>query len=190
MVRTYPKPVIAERYSQALGDADPIDLQRKAPKRVRKLLKGLSEKQLAKRPAEGKWSIKEVLAHLADGEMVMGTRLRYIAAMDRPTIVGYDQDAFIANLCYDALDAAELFDAFATLRAMNIALFRRLPDEAFARVGMHSERGEESLSTMLHLYAGHDRVHEEQIEKIREVVASKKEKRAARKDSKRKGKRK
>jgi DinB superfamily len=204
MVRTFPQPVVAERYAQALAGADPIESQRKAPKRVRKLIKGLSEKDLARRPAEGKWSIKEVLAHLADGELVMGSRLRYIAAMERPTIVGYDQDAFVANLRYDSLGTEELLAAFAALRAMNVALFDRLPDEAFARVGLHSERGEESLSTMLHSYAGHDRIHEQQIEQIRGLVMrkkgkresmdareepkSKKDKRASRKHGKRKKK--
>jgi uncharacterized damage-inducible protein DinB len=186
MVRTLPPPMVAARYSQALAGADPIESQRKAPKRVRKLIKGLSNKQLAKRPAEGRWSIKQVLAHLADGEFVIGTRLRYVAAMDRPTIIGYDQDAFMANLRYDELEADELLDAFATLRAINVALVERLPDEAFARTGMHNERGEESLSTMVHMYAGHDRIHEQQIARIRDAVTAKKHKHASRKGGKHK----
>jgi len=188
MVRTMPQPMVAERYSQALAGADPIESQRKAPKRLRKLIKGLSHKQLAKRPGDGKWSIKEVLAHLADGEFVIGTRLRFVAAMDRPTIIGYDQDAFMANLRYDDLEVYDLLAAFTTLRAINVALVERLPDEAFARTGMHNERGEESLSTMVHMYAGHDRIHEEQIARIREVVTAKKDKHASRKGGKHKKK--
>jgi hypothetical protein len=180
--------MIPESYAQALGGADPIESQRKAPKRVRKLIKGLSKKQLAKRPGDGKWSIKEVLAHLADGEFVVGTRLRYVAAMDRPVIVGYDQDAFISNLRYDELDADELLDAFANLRAINVALVERLPDEAFARIGLHSERGEESLSTMLHRNAGHDRIHEEQIARTREAVTAKHDKHGKHKGGKHKRK--
>ena len=49
--------------------------------------------KLAKPPGDGKWSIKQVLAHLADGEFVIGTRLRYVAAMDRPAIVGGSERA-------------------------------------------------------------------------------------------------
>lgn len=172
MARVYPQPAIPERYALALGVCDPIESQRKAPKRMRKLVKGLSNKQLARRPLEGKWSIKEVLAHLADGEVVLGARVRFIAAMDRPQIVGYDQDAFVRNLRYDELDAEQLLDAFAAMRALNVALLERLPDEAFARAGLHSERGEESLSTMVHMYAGHDRIHEQQIAQLRDSLVA------------------
>ena len=175
MARVYPQPAIPERYALALGGSDPIESQRKAPKRMRKLVKGLSRKQLARRPIEGKWSIKEVLAHLADGEVVLGARVRFIAAMDRPQIVGYDQDAFVRNLRYDELDAEQLLDAFAAMRALNVALLERLPDEAFARSGVHSERGEESLSTMVHMYAGHDRIHEQQIEQLRGLLVGRRE---------------
>jgi hypothetical protein len=191
MPRVLPPPAVAERYLQALGGADPIESQRKAPKRLRKLVKGLSAKQLARRPEEGKWSIKEVLAHLADGEVVLGSRLRYVAAMERPALVGYDQDLFVRNLRYDDVDADALIDAFAAVRALNVALLDRLPDEVFTRVGMHAERGEESLSTMVHMYAGHDRIHEQQIERLRDaLVAAKKSAKEARRREARESKQK
>lgn len=173
MTREYPAPAIPERYAQALGGHDPIESMRKAPKRLKKLLKGLSKKQLRRAPEPGKWSVHQVVAHLCDGEMVLGTRMRFVAAMERPPIHGYDQDAFVANLRYDEAATDELLEGFAALRALNVALLERLPDEAFARVGLHSERGEESLSTMLHMYAGHDRVHEQQIEAFGARLAGK-----------------
>jgi hypothetical protein len=110
--------------------------------------------------------VKEVLAHLADSEMVFGTRLRFVVAMERPVITAYDQDAFVAQLNYAEVSSADLWDSFAALRAMNVALFERLPDTAFARVGLHSERGEEALVSMLFQMAGHDRLHEAQIERM------------------------
>ena len=58
-------PVIPERYRAALGDDDPFLAMFEAPQALRKLLKGLTEKQLSRRPAPGKWSIKEIVAHLA-----------------------------------------------------------------------------------------------------------------------------
>ena len=179
MAREYPAHNVAEHYLQALGSHDPIDSLRKAPKRLRKLIGKLSKKQLARRPAEGKWSIKDVLAHLADGEMVLGTRMRFVAAMDRPAIVGYDQDAFVANLAYDDTSADELWRNFAQLRAMNVALLERLPERAFARVGLHSERGEESLVSMVFMYAGHDRLHEAQIVRLVEGLRTAKSARDA-----------
>lgn len=162
-----PGPVILERYAEALGSSEPIESLRKAPKRLKKLLKGLSEKQLARRPAPGKWSIKEVLAHLADGEVMLGSRFRLVAAMDRPPLVGYDQDAFVERLALERAKGEDLLEDFAAVRGANVRLLKRLPDEAFARVGLHSERGEESLHGMLIMYAGHDLVHEAQVEGLR-----------------------
>ncbi len=160
-------PVIPERYRAALGDDDPFLAMFEAPQALRKLLKGLTEKQLSRRPAPGKWSIKEIVAHLADGEVILGSRYRLVAAHDRPAIAAYDQDLFVERLGADAASAEELVADFEMARAVNLGLLVRLPDEAFARVGIHSERGEESLGTMVALYAGHDRIHLDQIETIR-----------------------
>jgi len=158
-----PGPVVPQRYLDAIGNRDPIESAAKAPKRLRHLVEGLSQKEIDWRPGEGKWSIRQILAHLADGEVMIGSRLRLVAAMDRPTIVGYDQDAFVANLCVDELSAEQWLDAFRSMRALNVALLSRLPKEAFSRIGLHTERGEESLSQMVFMYAGHDLIHERQI---------------------------
>jgi hypothetical protein len=161
---------VPERYVRALDGDDPIESQRKAPKRIAKLLKGLSEKQLARRPAPDKWSIKEVVAHLADGEIVLGSRVRFVAAQDRPLLPGYDQDRFVAGLGVERVSTEDLLEAFAAARALNVALLRRLPKEAFQRIGLHAERGEESIATMVAMYAGHDRIHEQQIAAAREAL--------------------
>ncbi len=163
MIQAQPGPVVPQRYLDAIAGRDPIEMSSKAPKRLRHLIDGLSTKELEWRPAPGKWSIKEILAHLADGEVMIGSRLRLVAAMERPTIIGYNQDEFIANLCVDQLSAEEWLDAFRSMRALNVALLSRLPKKSFSRIGMHSERGEESLGHMVFLYAGHDVVHERQI---------------------------
>jgi hypothetical protein len=181
-----PGPVLPDRYTKALAGADPIASQKRAPKRLARLVEGLSEKELAVRPAPGKWSIREILAHLADGEVVLGARCRMVAAMDRPPIAGYDQDAFVDRLVVDRRKAKELLGAFAAVRAANVALLEKLPAEAFDRVGIHSERGKESLAKMVAMYAGHDLVHEEQIETIRLALfpAGKKRHKGAKKQEK------
>jgi hypothetical protein len=177
--------VVPTRYIEALEGADPIESLRKAPKRFKKLLKGLSEKQLAKRPAEGQWSIKEVIAHLADGEVISGSRMRFVAAQPKPVLIGYDQDLFVANLGVERVKTKDLLEAFEAARALNVALLARLPEGALTRVGMHSERGEESLEMMVSMYAGHDLVHERQILASREAIqaakSEKKEKKRAQK---------
>jgi hypothetical protein len=179
MIQIQPGPVVPQRYLDAVAGRDPLELSSKAHKRLRHLIQGLSTKELEWQPAPGKWSIRQVLAHLADGEVVNGARLRFVAAMDRPPITGYDQDAFVANLCVDALSAEEWLDAFRSMRALNLALLSRLPKEAFAKVGVHSERGEESLGHMVFLYAGHDIVHERQIAELVQAYASERKSRHA-----------
>ena len=155
-----------------------------APQRLRKLLKGLTEKQLSRRPAPGKWSIKEIVAHLADGEVILGSRYRFIAAHDKPAIAGYDQDLFVEKLGVGNATTEELLDDFEMARMVNIGLLARLPDEAFDRVGIHSERGEESIGTIVTLYAGHDRVHLAQVETIRTGLFPPKKKGAKKKAAK------
>jgi len=160
-------PVIPDRYREAIGKDDPFLALVEAPQRLRKILKGLSEKELSRRPAPGKWSIKEIVAHLADGEVILGSRYRLIAAHDKPAIPGYDQDLFVERLGVGNTTTEELLDDFEMARMLNTDLLARLPDEALDRVGIHSERGEESIWTIMTLYAGHDRVHLAQVETIR-----------------------
>lgn len=162
-----PGPVVPDRYLEALGGDDAVSAMAEAPDRLRRLVRGLTEKQLATRPAPGKWSIREIVAHLADGEVVLGSRYRFIAAMDRPPLPGYDQDAFVANLGIARTATADLLDDFAMARALNIGLLERVGEAAWERVGLHAERGEESLGSLVTMYAGHDRIHLSQIETIR-----------------------
>ena len=175
-----PGPVIPEKYAKALGEDDPVEVMADTPGRLRRLVRGLTEKQLAKRPAPGKWSIREIVAHLADGEVILGSRYRLIGAHDRPPIAGYDQDAFVEKLGVASAATADLIDDFAMARAVNLGLLERLPGAAWDRVGLHAERGEESIRKMVRMYAGHDRHHLLQIETIRTGLFPKAGKRAAR----------
>ncbi|HQQ76503.1 MAG TPA: DinB family protein [Thermoanaerobaculia bacterium] len=189
-----PGPVVPDRYLEALGGDDPVAAMAEAPDLLRRLVRGLTEKQLATRPAPGKWSIKEIVAHLADNEVVLGGRYRFIAAMDRPPLPGFDQDAFVANLGVGKAATGDLLDDFAMARAVNIGLLERVGESAWNRVGIHAERGEESLGRLVTMYAGHDRIHLAQVETIRTGLFPKagrgaKRKAAAKKASPKKAKR-
>src|SRR5450759_4106967 len=162
-----PGPVVQPRYAAALGDADPVSVMAETPDRVRRLIRGLTERQLETKPAPGKWCIKEIVAHLADGEVILGSRYRFIGADDQPPLPGYDQDAFVERLGPMNAKAADLADDFAMARAVNLGLLERLPEAAWDRVGLHAERGEESIRSLVTTYAGHDRIHLSQIETIR-----------------------
>ncbi|MDZ4772413.1 MAG: DinB family protein [Planctomycetota bacterium] len=173
MPKETPPTNIPARYLEALGGEDPLVIQKKAPKRLKKLLKGLSEKELSKKPAPDKWSIKEVIGHLADHEVVYGFRLRCVIALDRPTLTSYDQDRFVERLATATSTTKELFDAYEAARVANHALFESLDSAAFERVGLHTERGEETLRTIVTRNAGHDVLHEQQVERTREAVRAK-----------------
>ena len=181
MTSAQPNPVIPSRYAEALGEQDPIEALRKAPKRVKKLVRDLSEKQLSKRPAEGKWSIKEVIAHLADGEVIIGSRLRFAAAMDRATLTSWDEKLFAERLGVERARTKDLLASFADVRAANIELLERLDESALDRVAIHAERGPESVRTMVAMYAGHDVIHERQIERVLEFLSASKSEKKARK---------
>ena len=179
MAASSPGPVVQPRYAAALGGDDPVWVMAETPDRVRKLIRGLTERQLETKPAPGKWCIKEIVTHLADGEVILGSRYRFIGAHDRPPLPGYDQDAFVERLGPMNAKAADLADDFAMARAVNLGLLERLPAEAWDRVGLHAERGEESIRSTVATYAGHDRIHLAQIETIRTGLFPKAGKRRA-----------
>ena len=150
-----------------LGDRKPLDVLTRTPAALGKAINGVSPRQLSRREAPAKWSIRHVLRHLADSELVWAWRLRLILAHDRPTITGYDQDAWANRLGYEKADPRESLADFATLRKSNLRLVKRASPADLQRVGIHSERGEESVAHLLKLYAGHDILHLNQIARIR-----------------------
>jgi hypothetical protein len=122
------------------------------------------------RPEPREWSVLECLAHLADSELISGARLRWIAAEDEPDIVGYDQDLWVDGLRQVDEDPESLLGAFSALRRWNLDLWARLPEADRVRVGVHRERGPESLDLTFRLMAGHDLVHLEQARRALAVA--------------------
>lgn len=131
----------------------------------------MSPQQLRRPEAPGKWSIVQILQHVADTEIVSSWRLRMILSHDRPPITGDDQDLWAERLHYEDADAADAIALFAHLRRANVRVFERASPEEMKRVGVHAERGEESLEQLRRLYAGHDLLHLRQIERVRRAVA-------------------
>ncbi|MFB3854780.1 MAG: DinB family protein [Vicinamibacterales bacterium] len=145
---------------------DPIGVLRQTPRDLRDIAARLGAEALRVPEAEGKWSINEALQHLADSDLVLGWRIRLILAHDRPVIAGYDQDRWSARLRYSHLDPAEALERFSVLRRSNVGLLERASESDWQRVGIHTERGEETLAHIVRLYAGHDLLHLRQIERI------------------------
>lgn len=164
----------AKAYSAAVmdlvADQNPIDILKRTPVALEKSIKGLTPRQLSKPDAPNKWSIRQVLRHLADSDIVWAWRLRMALAHDRPQITGYDQDLWAARLGYADADPKESIAEFKVLRKGNLRLIKRASPQDLERVGVHAERGEESVRQQLRLYAGHDLLHLNQIKRIRATL--------------------
>lgn len=164
--RAYTEAILA-----ALGSRPEAEVLTETPAALRQAVAGLTGEQLATPEAPGKWSIVQVAQHLADSEIVGAWRYRMVLAHDRPAITGYDQDAWCERLRYAENDIESVLEDFAALRRLNLRLLARTTPAERARVGVHAERGEESVTHMMRLYAGHDIVHLRQVARIRAAVA-------------------
>jgi hypothetical protein len=157
---------------KALGARDPLEVLREMPDALAGIVRDVPPNLLGTREALGKWSINEVIQHLADSERNGSFRFRMVMAEDWPGLPAYDQDLWAERLRYSESNVNDALEEFSALRRSNVRLFERASGADLARVGMHSERGEESLGYMLKLYAGHDIVHLRQIERIRRAVGA------------------
>lgn len=153
----------------ALGDDDPAEVQSVGPVNARALV-GEAGAHLRTRPAPREWSVLLCLAHIADAELVMAGRYRWVLAHDRPELIGYDQDLWVDNLHADDDDPDALLAQYAFLRAGNVALWRGSSEADRARVAVHRERGDESYDLMFRMLAGHDRVHLAQARRALEAA--------------------
>lgn len=140
------------------------------PARVASLLSVIGEKRVGEAPAPGKWSAREIVAHLADCELVFAFRLRQTLAEDNPTIQPFNQEKWAA--AYGAYDAASAMETFSALRHWNLALLRSLKPEAFQRKVTHPERGEMTFQNVIETMGGHDLNHSGQLERIASAAAA------------------
>jgi uncharacterized damage-inducible protein DinB len=155
---------------ELVGDRDPFEILESTPTALDTALAALSPQRIHQPEAAGKWSIRHVVQHLADSELVWGYRLRMVLAQDRPPLTGYDQDAWADRLRYEGADARQALEEFVVLRRANLRILKAAPPGDLNRVGIHAERGEESVRHMMRLYAGHDVLHLRQIDRIRHAV--------------------
>ncbi|MHB8607576.1 MAG: DinB family protein [Candidatus Acidiferrales bacterium] len=156
----------SQRIMKMIDGKDPLKTQSATPKKLASMLKRAPASKLRKRPAPDKWSVGEILAHLADTEIVVGWRIRSILAAPGTPIQAFDQDAWAATGNYAKRDPRKSVEQFRAVRDANLALFKSLAPEQWKRYGLHAERGEESLERILYMMAGHDLNHLSQIERI------------------------
>jgi hypothetical protein len=147
----------------------PLAVQAATPNKLSRLINGVPLSKLRKRPAPDKWSVSEILAHLADTEIVGGFRMRLILGSPGTPVAGFDQDAWVTSGHYDKRNPRQSVEQFRTLREANLALLKSLTPDQWQHHGVHSERGVETIDRIAHMFAGHDLNHLQQIEQILET---------------------
>jgi uncharacterized damage-inducible protein DinB len=154
-------------YNSFLGTSEPRQVIAATPVRLQELLDSLGAERAEKSPSPGKWSVREILCHLADCEIVFAYRLRQTLAEPHHVIQPFDQDLWANN--YGAYDTQSALAVFPAVRNFNVKLIESLPAEAFSKPVTHPERGSMTFQSIVETMGGHDMNHIGQIEKIAAV---------------------
>jgi hypothetical protein len=124
------------RYIDNAPEGDPVQLLREQERELMETYGSFSEEQGSFRYGEGKWSLKEMIGHIADTERVMSYRLLRAARGDTTALPGFDQDLFVKTADFDRRPLAELIADFRSVRAATVSLLQGLCEEDFARAGV------------------------------------------------------
>jgi hypothetical protein len=156
------------RILATLGGREPLSVLTETPARLRALVSKATADQLTWKSDPSRWSITQILAHLADAEVVACWRYRSILAHDGGPIAAYDQNEWASAFKYDQVPVAESLATFETLRNSNLRLLERVDASRREHTGIHSERGPESITRIMEMFGGHDLNHLGQIERLLE----------------------
>jgi uncharacterized damage-inducible protein DinB len=153
-----------------VGKRDPLEVISTTPSEISNIMSRLGQDRLEKRPAAGKWSIREILCHLADTELVFGVRLRQAIAEDHHTIQPFDQEKWAAP--YEALPAAQALEVYTSIRRWNLAFINTVSESDRQKQLTHPERGTMTFQVLVETMSGHDMNHLGQIEALGAVGMS------------------
>jgi hypothetical protein len=158
-------------YAKYLEDKEPFFVLQSTVDRIRELTAGLTQEQLATPPEPGKWSIHQILAHLADVDLVFQTRVRMIMFQNTPTLVSFDQDPWVLGWAREKEPWPETLERLNVLRRSILRLFGNAEGHDLTRYGVHTERGPQTVNDYMEMMAGHDINHLQQIEQVRGVLS-------------------
>lgn len=144
-----------------------LERYRRGAELVAVAITGAAGSELDYCPEPGKWSVRQILCHLADSEIVAAERFRRVAAEDHPQLAAFDGDAWARNLDYGRRKIAQALETLRRTRAENYELLAGLPEEAWSRAGNHSELGAVTLAGLVRHGALHAEEHVRQIREVR-----------------------
>jgi DinB superfamily len=163
----------AEEYSRRLAGyvegKDVVALQREAPNTIARLIDGVPVRMLRERPNPGKWSIVEIIAHLAEDELTSSWRYRQMIECDGQTLPGFDQELWARLGNYRSWDVRDALEMFRLLREANLRMLERLTPDQWEHSGNHTERGKMTVLELARHMAAHDINHIKQIEALRRL---------------------
>jgi hypothetical protein len=151
-----------------------LERYRRGPELLAVVLTGVFGEEEDFAPAPGKWSARQIIAHVADAELVAAHRFRQMLAEDNPTLVAFDQDKWSANLDYSRRKPKQSLETFRRIRAENYDLLKDLPPAAFDRTGNHTERGALSVLNLMEGMAQHAESHARQLQELRDAYKARK----------------
>jgi hypothetical protein len=143
--------------------ADLLERFRRGAELVAVSITGAAGSEMDFVPQPDQWSIRQIVAHVCDAEIVATMRLRQIIAEENPRLQAWDQDAWAKNLDYAKRKPSQSLETFRRVRAENYELLKDLPEPVFHRTGMHTERGTITLLQLLRLMAEHAENHAAQL---------------------------
>jgi uncharacterized damage-inducible protein DinB len=146
------------KYISLVPDGDLVEILRTQIGETLSLLRAIPEERASYRYAPGKWSIKEVVGHMADVERIMTYRALRIARGDATPLPGFDENAYVPAANFDARPLASLAHEFQEVRRATLAFFETLEPEAAARRGS-ANNNEISTRALAYIVAGHERHH-------------------------------
>lgn len=145
-----------------------LERYRRGPELLAVVLTGVFGEEEDFTPAPGKWSIRQLIAHLADTELVFAGRFRQMIAEDNPPLQPFDQDKWAQNLDYARRKPKQSLETMRRLRAENYELLKELPAGTFERTGNHLKDGPLTVGQLLERLTNHVENHARQMQEIRD----------------------
>jgi hypothetical protein len=147
-----------EKYISLIEEGELLNALERQPSELRSLLNGLDEEKGKYAYADGKWSIKEVLSHLIDGERIFSYRVLRISRGDETPIEGFEQDGYIENSHANERSFDDLLEELSLQRNANLRMLKNLRDDGWKRLGTASQ-SPVSVRALGFIMAGHVRHH-------------------------------
>jgi hypothetical protein len=156
------------RITGYVGDRDPRAIMAASPARLRALIGSATPAQLTWTSSPSRWTITQIVAHLADAEVVGAWRFRSVLARNNVPLQSYDQNEWASAFRYEQVPVAESLAVYEALRTATLRLLELVEPARLEHAGMHAERGRETVFRLMQMYGGHDLNHLGQIERLLE----------------------